>query len=217
MTGVETGRYGETMLGGLNNSTWPVALTASVAAVCVAVGCREVIFIRRRQLAYLWPTFWFTTAILLLVMAFGQASDVGDLLADAGRREALRNSWYEDRRSAQAIVVAAVATLWAIMALVTIWRVPERRRRYLPMALIVLSLVCFGAIRVVSLHQIDELLFRRHIGDVEIGRAVELVGLSLALIVATTHLTMWPRFPIDVERTFRLNGETAQRNPTQNA
>jgi len=205
------------MSGGLNNGTWPVVLMTSVAVMCIAVGCREVVFIRRRQLAFLWPTFWFVTAILLAVMAYGQASDVGGIIADVGRREALSNDWYEDRRSAQTIVVAVVATLWAIMALVTVWRVPERRRRYLPMALIVLSLVCFGAIRVVSLHQIDGLLYRRHIGEVQIGRFVELVGLSSALIVATAHLTMWRQGRIDSDRTSRLQGEAARRDVSRSA
>lgn len=194
------------MLGGLNNSTWPVVLMASVAAVCVAVGCREVVSVRRQHVAVLWPTFWFTTAILLAVMAFGQASDVGDLIADVGRREALSNDWYESRRSTQTIIVAVVAALWAITALVAIWRVPERRRRYLPMALIVFSLVCFGAIRVVSLHQIDGLLYRRHIGELQIGRFVELVGLSLALIVAAAHLRITPRPHLDASRSSHPGG-----------
>lgn len=176
------------MFDGLNNSGWPVLLTIAVAVMCAVVGCREILVSRRAGLRYLWPTFWFLTAVLLAVMAIGQASDIGNLISDLGRREAQSYDWYENRRSAQTVIVSLVAAVWAIVVLVAIWRVPERRRRYLPMAIIVFTLVCFGAIRVVSLHHIDAVVYRRHLGSVQIGRVIEYFLLTLAFVVAAAHL-----------------------------
>lgn len=176
------------MFDGLNNSGWPVLLTIAVAVMCAVVGCREILVSRRAELRYLWPTFWFLTAVLLAVMAIGQASDIGNFISDLGRREAQSYDWYENRRSAQTVIVSLVAAVWAIVVLVAIWRVPERRRRYLPMAIIVFTLVCFGAIRVVSLHHIDAVVYRRHLGSVQIGRVIEYFLLTLAFVVAAAHL-----------------------------
>lgn len=71
---------------------------------------------------------------------------------------------------------------------VAIWRVPERRRRYLPAAIVVSSLICFAAIRMVSLHYVDALLYNHPIVGVRIGSIVELGLTTLALAAATFRL-----------------------------
>ena len=132
---------------------------------------------------HLWPRFWYGTALLLLVMALGRAGDTGHLLGELGRRQARADGWYQNRRSVQAPIVGLIAATWGVSVIVAIWRVPERRRRYLPAALVMFSLACFGGIMLVSLHQVDAVLLRRDVGGVHVGVVVEL-GLLLAESIA---------------------------------
>jgi hypothetical protein len=168
------------------DSNWlRVAAYGVAAAACLHAGLRER---RRRPIAPsrdIWPPFWIITAVLLAVMALGRAAEIGDLISEFGRREAREEGWYEIRREYQAAAVATVGAIWLVAVVVAVWRVPERRRRYLPAALVVFSLVCFAGIRVISLHQVDTLLYNRPIRGVRIVAIVELTG--TALTVLTTY------------------------------
>lgn len=148
--------------------------------VCVLVGWLERRHARdgRRDL---WPTFWFLSAGLLLVLAMGRVG-LGNLLSDLGRRTAREEGWYQTRRGLQAAVVGSVAAIWGVAVIVAIWRVPERRRRYLPAVVVLSGLVCFAAVRLVSLHHIDTLLYRRDIGGVRIVAVLETIGIGLFLL-----------------------------------
>jgi xanthine/uracil permease len=155
------------------------ALTGTAALLLGVVERR-----RGRSDPRLWPTFWFATGALLLVMAVGRASNVSDLLTELGRERARSGGWYEVRRSLQAWVIGTVAAVWAVTVAIAVWRVPDRRRRYLPTVIVVFTLVCFIGIRLISLHQVDALLHNRDVGGVTIGAVIE-VGL-LILVVAVT-------------------------------
>jgi hypothetical protein len=174
--------------------TW---LESPAAAICgyvslvgltLVLGWREVVQRRRGVAVALWPAFWFTTTVLLVVMAIGRASDTGELLADLGRRRARSAGWYETRRSAQAAAIGAIATIWAIVVLAAVWRVPERRRRYLPTALAIVTLVAFAGARIVSLHQVDALLDDRNIVGLSVGAFIELSLIALVFVVAVQQL-----------------------------
>ena len=132
--------------------------------------------------------FWFATGGLLMVMATGRASNVSDFLTDIGRQQARSGGWYEVRRWLQAWVIGAVAGIWAVTVAVAVWRVPERRRRYLPTAIVVFTLVCFAGIRLISLHQVDALLNNRDVRGVTIGSIVEVAILLLVKIVSVWRL-----------------------------
>jgi hypothetical protein len=123
-------------------------------------------------------------------MAVGRASNVSDLLTDIGREQARSGGWYEVRRSLQAWVIGAVAAVWAVTVAVAVWRVPERRRRYLPTAVVVFTLVCFIGVRLISLHQVDALLHNRNIRGVTIGAAIEV---ELLLLVVAVSAWRFPR------------------------
>jgi hypothetical protein len=129
---------------------------------------------------YLWPTFWFLTAGVLVVMGVGRAGNLPAVLTEFGRRRAIEGGWYADRRHWQALVIGLIAGVWFVVVSVALWRVPERRRRYLPMAIVTFTIICFAGIRAISLHQIDALLYRRHLHGVQIDVVVELVLLLLA-------------------------------------
>ncbi len=157
------------------------------AAACLHAGLRE----RSRRPSGpsrdIWPTFWFLTAALLAVMALARAADLGELVSDFGRRTARDEGWYEIRREYQAIAVASVGAIWFVSVVLAVWRVPERRRRYLPSALVVFSLVCFAGIRIISLHQVDTLLYNRPILGVRIVTIVELTGVALTILTTYWH------------------------------
>lgn len=166
----------------LDSSAFAVALYALGATTAFVLGAVE----RRRRSSnsHLWPTFWFATGGLLLIMAFGRASNVSDLLTEIGREQARSDGWYEVRRSLQAWVIGAVAAVWVVTIALAVWRVPERRRRYLPTAIVVFTLVCFAGVRLISLHQVDALLHNRDVRGVTVGAVIE-VGLLLLVIAVS--------------------------------
>lgn len=160
-----------------------------VLAYLVVVGLALLAFRheRRRNLgAGAWPTFWLLSAGLLIVMAAGRAGHVGAWLADLMRDRAVDRGWYEDRRSLQAAVVAPVGGGWLVTVSLACWRIPERRRRYLPASVAMTTLGAFAAVRIVSLHQIDGVLQHRFEAGMRVGTFVE-----FALIAIVGALTVW--------------------------
>lgn len=176
------------MLNWLDTTTVVVVLYACAGATAITLGLVE----RHRASTAdqnVWPSFWFATGVLLFVMAAGRAGNVSDLLTDIGREQARSGGWYEVRRSFQVWVIGAVATGWVVAVAVAVWRVPERRRRYLPTAVAVFTLICYVGVRLISLHQVDALLHNREVRGVTVGAVVE-TGLLLVVIVVSA----W-RFP----------------------
>ena len=192
------------MLGGLDTSWLRSAGYLAVAAAAVWAGWREQR--RVKDNPNLWPMFWYLTGLLFLVMGLGRILDIGGIVSEIGRLEARNGGWYNSRRKYQAMMVGAVGGIWFVAVLIALWRVPERRRRYLPMTLLSFTIICFAGIRVVSLHQIDGLLYRRGIAGLKFSAAFELLGLVLAFA-----LTFWQPKPLDaepetVERPARMAG-----------
>lgn len=151
------------------------------AGACWIAGRRERAFLRTSTLD-LWPRFWTLSALMLAVLALGRLTDAADVLTQFVRSEALTNGWYEARRPLQAALVGAVALGWLISITMAIWRVPERRRRYLPEAIFVFSLICFAAVRTISFHYADAILYNHPIAGVRIGSMIELGCTACAVI-----------------------------------
>jgi hypothetical protein len=162
--------------GWLRTSGYVLAATAAFVA-----GRREV---RSRTIGSdWWPSIWFVAAGILMVMALTRGSDLVHLLPDLGRRQAHSEGWYERRRGVQAAVIAALgAALVCTVAIALQW-VPPKRRHYLPEAVVVLALVVFAGVRLVSLHQLDALLYRRRIDGVKVDALIELAVLAAAIVV----------------------------------
>ena len=164
------------------DSDWlRVAGYVIVAGLCFAAAWRE-----DRESEGSWPPFWFLTGALFVVMAIGRAGDVADVVTNALRERAVEGGWYQSRRRVQAVVVGGLGLTWFVAVMIAVWRVPARRRRYLPMIVVVLTIGLFAAIRVVSLHQIDGLLHNRHIAGVRFGTIIE-----SALLVAAGACALW--------------------------
>ena len=194
-------------------STW--LDSPALAVVLYVIGASTALLLgvaeRRRGGAdepQLWPAFWFVTGALLLVMAVARSSNVNDLLTDLGRDRARSGGWYDVRRSLQAWVVGGVAGLCALTVAVAVWRVPGRRRRYLPTAIVVFTLVCFAGVRLISLHQVDVLLNDRDVRGVSLGSVIE-VGL-LVLVVLVVAVSAW-RLPRSAPTSADGRAEPARR------
>lgn len=151
----------------------------AVAAICVAVWRRE----DHSAVGY-WPPFWLLIAALLAAMGIGRLGGLGDLVGDYLRDWARGEGWYADRRRLQALVVVAIGIAWTLFVLAVCTQTAERRRRYLPMTLIVLTIVAFLGVRTVSLHQIDSALHHHHVVGMRVGTVVEYGLLTLALAYA---------------------------------
>jgi hypothetical protein len=157
----------------------------AVAVAAAIAGRRERE--RRKSEPGLWPSFWFFTAALFLVMGLGRASHLAGLIADLGRREAVTAGWYGQRWEFQSLAVAVIALLWLVLVITALWRMPARRSRYLPAALVTASVVCFVGVRLLSLHDIDALLYRLQFAGVELGELTEMALLVLALVITLRH------------------------------
>lgn len=139
-----------------------------------------------------WPAYWWTSAILLVAMGGARVGSLEVLVEDFGREQARAGGWYESRRNLQGLVVLVLGGVWLVGVLGAIWRVPPRRRRYLPHAIGVSGLMAFAAVRVVSFHYVDALLYRRGIGGVRFVSIIEL-GVLAATALAGMATARFPR------------------------
>jgi hypothetical protein len=182
------------MMGWLDSSWLHVAAYLIAAAAALRAGVRERP--QARANPNLWPTFWFLTAGLFFLMAIGWAGNLGTVAADLGRREAMAEGWYGHRRRYQALVIGSVVATWFVAIVVMLSRGPERRRRYLPTALISFTVVSFAVVRLVSLHQVDSLLYRREILGARVGDIVELALLAIAVGLTFREPRSAPPWPL---------------------
>ena len=169
------------MLDWADSDGWRVAVYLVATGIALLSWWRE--HRKGRSDPGLWPTFWLLSAAFFLAMAVARATDLGGLATELGRSEAVAHGWYADRRRFQAYGAALVGFGWLVTVAVALWRVPARRRRYLPAALAMFTLMCFIGVRLISLHQIDGLLYRRQLAGAQFGAVVELVLLAVAVLL----------------------------------
>jgi hypothetical protein len=169
----------------LDSSALRVVTYGVVALLAAWWGIRERRTIAAHGVDW-WPFYWFLSAILLLVMGAGRVGGLGDLVSEFGREQARSGGWYDTRRNVQAVVVIGVAVAWFIGVAVAVLRVPPRRRRYLPHIVVLSTIIAFAAIRLVSLHQVDTVLYRRDVAGVRIVSIAELFMLVAATVVMIT-------------------------------
>ena len=175
------GGYHATVFGSAG-SNWLRAFSYAFVAVLCFVGVGR----ENRESEGSWPPFWLLTGALFAVMAIGRAGDIAELVTNTLRQRAIEGGWYESRRRIQGLVVAALGWTWLVAVTAACWRIPARRRRYLPMTVIVLTLGAYAAVRAVSLHQIDAILHNRRVVGVRYGAAIE-----YALLFAAGVCALW--------------------------
>jgi len=173
------------------NSNWLLVAFYLVAALtCLLVAMRERAMARHHGAG--WPAFWFVVAALLAALAIVRGDGLASTLSSTARAHAKAEGWYPRRHRVQVAALQGLAAGWALAVVVALWRIPRRRRRYLPVAVAVLSLLSFLAIRAVSLHRVDALL-RRTVHGVRLSSMAELgsVALVTVLALATAAWSSW--------------------------
>lgn len=183
-------------MGEMNSELARVAAYVVATAVCV-LAWRQERANRPVNDRAIWPRLWIATAGLLFGFAIARLLGAPSLITDVGRAEAHSAGLYGARRGFQSGLVAFIAVAWCAAVLLSVWRVPERRRRYLPAIVVVLAIVAFAAVRAVSLHHLDQILYNRPIWGV---RGVVYVETSLlAVLVTLAAYRMWKDDAPEVE------------------
>lgn len=158
-------------------------LAAAATAFLAAAGDRRDLRTRKDA----WPLFWLVTGSLMLALGVGRALDLGPWLSNLGRQEAHMDGWYANRRVYQAGIILTLGAVMAAMIAVALWWIPRYRRGYVLAATVDLCLAGYAGARTVSLHQVDALLYRRHIAGARFDAVIELAGLAAAIGVALWH------------------------------
>jgi hypothetical protein len=152
----------------------------AAAVSCFVVGILER---RARRAGRSWPTFWFVCAAVLGAVGVARAGRLESVISRAGRARARADGWYAGRRPLQVDVIVILAIAWVLSVVIAVVRTRPSHRHCLPVAIAVLSLLSFLAIRLVSLHQVDHILSHR-VHGVRLGSLVELGGTALVITLA---------------------------------
>jgi hypothetical protein len=164
----------------LDSDAFLVGMYFVAALACLLVGCYER-FARREGPS--WPTFWFVSAAVVGAVGFARAEKLGAVISRAGTARARAEGWYAGRHHLQVDVLALLSLTWGLVVAVAMWRTRPSHRHCLPVAIAVLSLLSFLALRLVSLHEVDRVLDHR-IHQVRAGSLVEAAGTALVIVLA---------------------------------
>jgi hypothetical protein len=131
--------------------------------------------------------FWLMLTLVLLVLAALKLLEAQSLLAGEGRELARETGWYGSRRIAQAAIVGFICL--GSLGLYTLAALGFKDARYLVALTFVFALCAFVAVRGISLHQLDSVLYREQIVGIQLHRILEplltlCVGASALLFIA---------------------------------
>jgi hypothetical protein len=159
-----------------------VAIGMSVIATLVAADDKHPHLARRS----LWPLL----TVVLLVLVTLKVLDVQSTLVGEGRDIARLLGWYGERRLAQGAAIVLLAGVSFVFYRLAASGVDEVDYA-LPLAAI-FALCAFAAIRSVSLHQVDSLLYRTDLAGMQTHRLIEdgltfVVAASAAASIAKRH------------------------------
>ncbi|MFN0144949.1 MAG: hypothetical protein ACKVT1_00445 [Dehalococcoidia bacterium] len=174
----------------LNGSAFRVALYFVAACCCVvAAGRNSAPGTPRPPAVYAWWTFAAGLVLLGLLRELDGGAWITDRLREAARTE----GWYRERRPVQRdlILELTVAAAFGLISLVAFSR--GWLRSVMPAFVVFSGLYWFAAVRLVSLHSVDALLYNRTFEGLRLVTVVELAGtLTLSLLA----LRVTPRRPL---------------------
>ena len=127
----------------------------------------------------------------MALLALARNLDFGPEITSAGRDFAKAHGWYPERREYQRAVDILLATGCGALALSVLAFRPWRERGRIVASCLFLALLAYVAIRAVSYHNVDQLLYNRSIDGVRINAIIELA--LIGAIGATT--VRWPTGP----------------------
>ena len=178
----------------LNDKTLRVAAYACAAALAYVAGFRAWSLSRRTSRVV--PLFWLATGCVLAVLALSREVDLAGHIATIGRDVFRTEGWYPDRRPVQEASVVAVLAAAAFIGAAGVFLIALRRRaQIIPGFVAVVALATFLAVRAISLHDIDAVLYRRSIRDVQVNALAELLMVICVAIAAAGAIAAQPAAP----------------------
>lgn len=140
---------------------------------------------RRRAAASEIVEFWAIVTALLAMLGIGRFTRLGGRITAFGRRVAYSEGWYWDRRRPQALLLLGIVLLAVAVLGATASRAQLRRPTMVITIVAMLGLALLAASRVVSLHQVDSVLYRREVSGLQVGCWLEWAGLATLTLAAT--------------------------------
>jgi uncharacterized membrane protein len=123
---------------------------------------------------------WRSITVAFFALGVSKQLDLQTVLTETGRFIAKFQGWYDQRRSAQIVVVAVVAVISLIAAIMLLrWARNAPVSTWLALAATIM-LIAFLMIRAVSLHSFDRLIDARILG-VRLNSIVEIGAIGAVL------------------------------------
>ncbi len=139
-----------------------------------------------------WPLvgFWLMAGAALVLLALSREVDLAARGADIGRNLFRTEGWYPDRRPFQEAAVLGILACAGVVSLCgSFLLLSGRRKQILPGFVALVCLATFLAVRAISLHDIDAVLYRHSISQVRVNALAELAVtllIALAALLATS-------------------------------
>lgn len=161
----------------LNGNVPRAALYAVAAGACLVVAAME----RRRRPDDWHQWLWVGIAVCVVMLGFGRELSLGNWITDRGRDWARAHSWYSERRPIQrkTDVLLFLLGCGGIASMFIVMR--HRLGNCLPTVATLSALMTFVAIRAVSYHNVDQILYNRSLYGLRVNSVIEIV-LTVTLI-----------------------------------
>lgn len=184
----------------------PITIAVTGAVLCLGAGFRELRAGARERVVGAWWAF----ALAMLTIATGHLWHVGGEVAESGREVFRLEGLYGSRRPFQAALVVALLALGLLVSPMALrWVRTNLGDRFLLPVVVLGGLAGFLAIRTISLHAIDAVLYGKHIFGGHPGSLLEALGLALFVAVAALAANTSP----GGRRQAPASGESAGQGP----
>lgn len=169
------------MLNALDSDTVPILLALAGALICLAAGFRDLRAGANERVVFAWLGL----AIGVLGIAAGHIWNLGGGVAESGRDVFRFEGIYGARRPFQAALVVVLLAGLLLLSPFILRRVrTDLGVRFIPLFVVFGGLAAFLAIRTISLHAIDAVLYGRHILGAHPVTLLEAAGLAAFAVVA---------------------------------
>ena len=163
------------------------AIYALVAITCAAAATTAI---RQRQLPGHWRT-WLIISLFFSILIVLRLVAAEEWMRDYLRGSLKEAVGYDDRRSVQAPIVAAIFAIAGTAAFLLFYRWTKivKGRRNLARVVAVaaaLSMVCLIGLRMTSLHMVDGLLY----GPAKLNWVIDLGASLVVIIAAITYIRL---------------------------
>ena len=137
---------------------WNYVIVPLFVLAAVACGITAVISYRHgRAHGSRDPKMWAMFSVIFLVFVAVKAQRLIEMLGIAARNEAQAGGLYDQRHPYQLAVVAGATALGLIQAAYFSGYIAQRWRRYRWPLIGTGTIICFGIVRAISLHELDAL------------------------------------------------------------